>query len=84
MTVLNPSIATPRCPKCGFYHLLSHECQSTAPAPSPFLQIGCWINSNLPTSLGIGMRVDPMLPEGTIEVWQDGKRIGRIENIGIR
>ena len=31
-----------------------------------------------------GWHIDASLPPGTIEVWQDGKRIGRIENIGSR
>lgn len=31
---------------------------------------------------GIGIHVDASLPEGTVEVWQGEKRMGRIENIG--
>ena len=54
---------------------------NTDPIPI-FCDKGIMINQNLPRSLGIGTHVDPNLPEGTIEVWQDGKRIGRIENIG--
>lgn len=50
--------------------------------PSPFLACGIWINQNLPAVLDVGFRVDSDLPSGTIEVWQDGKRVGRIENIG--
>jgi hypothetical protein len=44
------------------------------------------INQNLPLSICsfIGHRVDSELPPVTLEVLQDGKRIGRIENIGIR
>lgn len=46
---------------------------------------GTMINQNLPTHLcNVGMRIDPCLPPGTLEIWQDGKRIGRIENIGLR
>jgi len=56
--------------------------------PEPTPPIGCdrgtMINQNLPTALcGVGHRVDHTLPPGTLEVWQDGKRIGRIENIGL-
>ena len=54
--------------------------------PSAEPPLGCdrgtMINQNLPRILGIGMRIDSDLPPGTLEVWQDGKRIGRIENIG--
>jgi hypothetical protein len=41
-------------------------------------------NQNLPAWLGIGHRVDSNLPPGTIEIWQDGRLLGRIENIGRR
>lgn len=40
------------------------------------------IRQNLPRDLGIGCHVDHTLPPGTLEVWQEGKCLGRIENIG--
>lgn len=50
-----------------------------------FCDRGTMVNMNLPSSLcNIGWRVDSDLAPGTLEVWQDGKRIGRIENIGVR
>lgn len=55
----------------------------TSTLPSPFLRSGLWINQNL-AGLNIGVRVDETLPPGTIEVWQEGKRIGRVINIGQR
>jgi hypothetical protein len=54
------------------------------PAPPLGCERGTMINQNLPRALCcIGHRVDSSLPPGTIEVWQDGIRIGRIENIGL-
>lgn len=52
--------------------------------PSPFFEKGAWFRQNIPNILDVGTYIDHTLPPGTIEVWQDGKRIGRIENIGIR
>ena len=43
---------------------------------------GTTICQNLPRDLGIGTYIDHTLPEGTLEVWQNGERIGRIVNIG--
>lgn len=52
--------------------------------PPSFCDRGTTINQNLPEALcNIGHRVDSSLPPGTLEVWQHGKRIGRIENIGL-
>ncbi len=62
-------IGIPHCPEC---------CAESK--PPIFCDTGIMLNWFLPK--GVGFRVDPMLPEGTIEVWSDGKRIGRIENIG--
>lgn len=52
------------------------------PTPPPGCDRGTMVNQNLPDSLRMGWRIDSELPPGTIEVWQDGKRIGRIKNIG--
>ena len=64
--------------------LVGFEPRDPVPSPPPGCDHGTMINQNLPTVLGIGMRIDSNLPPGTLEVWQDGKRIGRIENIGKR
>ena len=74
-----------RCP-----HAEDHTNACTTPVPQPPVpppgcDRGTMINQNLPTAFcNIGHRVDSSLPPGTLEVWQDGKRIGRIENIGQR
>lgn len=53
------------------------------PTPPPCCETGTMIRQNLPrTHVVIGTYVDHTLPPGTLEVWQDGKRLGRIENIG--
>lgn len=53
------------------------------PTPPPGCDRGTMINQNLPNDLKIGWRIDSDLPPGTIEVWQDGKRIARMINIGV-
>jgi hypothetical protein len=66
---------------------IAHELKQfseVVPPPPPGCDRGTMINQNLPGFLEIGMRIDGSLPPGTIEVWQGGKRIGRIENIGLR
>ena len=46
---------------------------------------GTMVNQNMPEELcKVGFRVDSDLPPGTMEFWQDGKRIGRVESIGVR
>lgn len=54
------------------------------PIPPIWCDRGTMLNQNLPESMCgvVGVHVDHHLPPGTLEVWQDGKRIGRIENIG--
>ena len=52
-------------------------------APPIFCDRGTVINQNLPASLGVGCHADHTLPIGTLEVWQNGRRIGRIVGIGI-
>ena len=54
-----------------------------SPEPPPGCDRGTMFNQNLPEALcTVGWRVDSTLPPGTLEVWKDGQRIGRIENIG--
>jgi hypothetical protein len=60
---------------------LGFDQEATAPVGC---DTGTMINQNLPTAMcSVGHRVDHTLPPGTLEVWQHGKRIGRIENIGL-
>lgn len=47
-----------------------------------FCDRGAMIRQNLPRDLGVGCHVDHRLPPGTLEVWQDGRRLGRITGIG--
>jgi len=53
--------------------------------PPIFCDIGTMIRQNLPRALcNIGYHVDSGLPPGTLEIWQDGKRLCRVINIGIK
>jgi hypothetical protein len=63
---------------------LDDQLGTALPDPPLFCERGTMFNQNIPRILGVGTRIDHTLPPGTLEVWQDGKRIGRIENIGIR
>jgi len=71
--------ASNRCGDCG-----KGVFDPIEPKPPIFCETGTMIRQNLPRTLDIGYIVDAELPPGTIEFWQDGKRIGRIENVGVR
>lgn len=72
-------------PHWGAWSATIDRCTCNQPAVPPHgCDRGTMINQNIPDTLRVGWRADSNLPEGTYEVWQDGKRIGRIENIGRR
>jgi len=77
------------CPWCGAELVepqASAEPREQTPEhlPHPSCARGATVLLNLPGFLEIAQVVNPTLPAGTIEVWQDGKRLGRIDNIGLR
>jgi len=72
-------------PRWGDWSATMRPCRCDVPVkPPPGCDRGTMINQNIPDHLRVGWRADSSLPEGTYEVWQDGKLLGRIENIGRR
>lgn len=63
-------------------HLAEEQPSAAAAQPPVGCESGNMINQNIPRGMNVGWRADHTLSPGTIEVWQNGTRIGRIENIG--